>query len=174
MIILELIRLKTNQYSSVIKNHEVQPNYLGNMASAFFFGGFVCLNAEVLNWIYINVFNIAEENASTYMIVTVILIASILTGIGVYDKFGQIAKAGGFVPITGFANSLTASALEGRSEGIVLGIANNMFKLAGTVIVFAVISGFVFGLVRYFLAYLGIAPSLDDTTTVLVAGVLLW
>ena len=165
--------MKTNQYSSVIKNHEVQPNYFGNMASAFFFGGLICLAGEMLYWMYINIFNIPEEAASTYMIVTVILIASLLTGIGVYDKFGQIAKAGGFVPITGFANSLTASALEGKSEGIVLGIATNMFKLAGTVIVFAVISGFVFGLMRYFLAQLGIAPSLDDVTTVFVVEVLL-
>jgi len=164
--------LKTNQYSSVIKNHEVQPNYFRNAASAFFFGGLVCLAGEVLDWIYVNVFNVASETASTYMIVTVILIASLLTGIGIYDKFGQVAKAGGFVPITGFANSLTASALEGKSEGIVLGIANNMFKLAGTVIVFAVISGFVFGLVRYFLAQLGIAPALDDVTTTLITGVI--
>jgi len=170
---LELIQLKTSQYSSVIKNHEVKPNYLKNMASAFFFGGLICLIGQGLLWIYINAFDIAEDIASTYMIVTMILIASILTGIGVYDEFGQVAKAGGFVLITGFANSLTAAALEGKSEGIVLGIAMNMFKLAGTVIVFAVVSGFVFGLIRYFLALLGIAPALGHNTINLVVGVYL-
>ena len=164
--------MKTSQYSSIIKNHEVKPDYLKNMASAFFFGGLVCLIGQVLLWIYINIFNFAEEIASTYMIVTMVLIASLLTGFGIYDKFGQISKAGGFVPITGFANSLTASALEGKSEGIVLGIASNMFKLAGTVIVFAVVSGFVFGLIRYFLVGLGIAPELDHSTVGLVMGVL--
>jgi len=150
----------------------MKPNYLKNMASAFFFGGLVCLVGQGLLWIYTNVFDIAEDIASTYMIVTMILIASVFTGLGIYDEFGQIAKAGGFVPITGFANSLTASALEGKSEGIVLGIASNMFKLAGTVIVFAVVSGFVFGLVRYFLVRLGVAPALDSAAVSLVMGVL--
>jgi len=142
------------------------------MVSAFFFGGLVCFFGEVLFWIYVNIFDNTKEIASTYMIVTMILVTSILTGLGIYDKFGQISKAGGFVPITGFANSLTASALEGKSEGIVLGIAANMFKLAGTVIVFAVVSGFVFGLIRYFLLELGIAQALDSTTASLVMGVL--
>jgi stage V sporulation protein AC len=160
--------LKTNQYSNVIKNHEVKPSYLKNMASAFFYGGLVCLVGQGFNWIYTNVFDVSEETASTYMIVTLILIASILTGIGVYDRFGQVAKAGGFIPITGFANSLTSAALEGKSEGMVRGIATNMFKLAGTVIVFAVVSGFVFGLLRYFLVEFGIAPALDHSTVSLI------
>ena len=165
--------MKTSQYSSVIKNHEVKPSYLKNMASAFFFGGLLCLVGQGLIWLYTDVFDIAEKTASTYMIVTMILIASILTGLGVYDKFGQVAKAGSFVPITGFANSLTASALEGKSEGIVLGIATNLFKLAGAVIVFAVVSGFAFGLLRYFLVELGVAPALDHSTVGLVLGVFL-
>ena len=165
--------MKTSQYSSVIKNHEVKPSYWKNMASAFFFGGFICLAGQGLLWIYTNMLDISEETAPTYMIVTMILIASILTGFGVYDRFGQVSKAGGFVPITGFANSLTASALEGKSEGIVLGIAANMFKLAGAVIVFAIMSGFVFGLIRYFLVQLQIAPALDHNTVSLVLGVFL-
>ena len=164
--------MKTSQYSSVIKNHEVKPSYLKNMLSAFFFGGLVCLAGQGMLWLYINVFDIAQDIASTYMIVTMVLIASILTGLGVYDKFGQIAKAGGFIPITGFANSMTASALEGKSEGIILGVAANMFKLAGTVIVVAIVSGFVFGLLRYFLVELGIAPNLDHNVN-LVMGVFL-
>lgn len=165
--------MKTNQYSSVIKNHEVKPNYLKNMVCAFFFGGLVCLFGQVLHWVYMNVFNLPEQEASTHMIVTLILLASILTGLGVYDKFGQMAKAGGFVPITGFANSLTASALEGKPEGIVLGIPANMFKLAGTVIVVAVMSGFVFGIIRYILVQLGIAPDLTPEVASLMMGVFL-
>jgi len=161
--------LKTSQYSSVIKSHEVKPNYLKNAGAAFFFGGLVCLIGQIVQWIYVNLFNVEKQTASTYMLVTMILAASILTGLGLYDKFGQHAKAGGFVPITGFANSLTASALEGKSEGIVLGIATNMFKLAGAVIVFAVMSAFVFGILRYFLGHMGLTPLLDEST---VTGIL--
>lgn len=169
---LELVKLKTSQYTSVIKKHEVKPSYLKNMFSAFFFGGLICLIGQGFIWVYINLFDATKETAPTYMLVTMILIASILTGLGIYDRFGQVAKAGSFVPITGFANSLTSSALEGKSEGIIQGIATNMFKLSGTVLVFAVVSGFVFGLIRYFLAGLGIAPTLDHSTVSLLMGVL--
>ena len=142
------------------------------MTSAFFFGGLVCLFGQGVHWMYMNMFDLPEKEAATYMIITLILIASILTGLGVYDKFGQVAKAGGFVPITGFANSLTAAALEGKPEGIILGIAANMFKLAGTVLVVAVISGFVFGLIRYFLLQIGVVSALDHLAVNLVMGVL--
>jgi len=165
---MELIKLKTNQYSNVIKNHTVKPKIIKNMAAAFFFGGLVSLVGQVITWTYVNVLNLAEETAVTYMIVTMIFAASVLTGIGIYDKFGQISKAGGFVPITGFANSLTSAALEGKSEGLVVGISSNIFKLAGAVIVFAVVSGFFFGLLRYFLVELGVAPALDHEIVALV------
>ena len=165
--------MKTSQYSSIIKNHEVKPSYIKDTASAFFFGGLVCVVGQGFYWLYNTVFNIDDQTASTYMIVTMILIATLLTGLGIYDKFGQLAKAGGFVLITGFANSLTSSALEGKSEGLILGIATNMFKLAGSVIVIAVISAFAFGILRYFLATLGIVPALDEGTVNLVMGVLL-
>lgn len=165
---MELIKVKTNQYSTVIENHTVKPTYMKNMAAAFFYGGLVSVVGQTITWTYVNVFNLDEETAVTYMLVTMILVASLLTGIGIYDKFGQVAKAGSFVPITGFANSLTSSALEGRSEGIFQGIATNLFKLAGSVIVFAVVSGFLFGLLRYFFVELGIAPSLEHEVVALM------
>lgn len=160
--------MKTSQYSHVIKNHAVKTPVMKNMATAFFFGGLLCLLGQALTWTYHNVLNLAEEVAVTYMIVTMILASSLLTGLGIYDKFGQLAKAGSFVPITGFANSLTSAALEGKSEGLIQGIAANMFKLAGGVVVCAVISGFIFGLVRYFLVQLGIAPALDHEVAGLI------
>ena len=111
---------------------------------------------------YILWFGFVRETASTLTLVTVILITAILTGLGVYDEFGQIAKAGAFVPISGFANSLTSAALESRSEGVVLGIATNLFKLAGAVIVFAVVSAYVFGIIRYCLVEFNIFPQLKE------------
>lgn len=160
--------MKTNQYESTIKKHEIKPNYLKNAMCAFFFGGLICFIGQTINWIYLFLFEIDDKTSTTYMIVTMILISSILTGFGIYDKFGQVAKAGAFIPITGFANSLTSSALEGKSEGIVLGIASNMFKLAGAVIVVAVVSAFIFGIIRYFLANLGLVPLLDESTVAMI------
>lgn len=165
-----LLNLKTNQYEQTIKKHEKKPPYAKNMSHAFFFGGLICLLGQGLLWGFENIFSLPQSEASTYMIVTMILLATILTGLGVYDKFGQIAKAGGFIPITGFANSLASSAMEGKSEGIILGIATNMFKLAGAVIVVAVMSGFAFGLIRYFLQQLGIISNLEHEVVKQILG----
>ena len=89
------------------------------------------------------------------MSITLVFIASLLTGIGVFDKIGQFAGAGTFIPITGFANSLTSSALESKSEGLVLGIMTNMFKLAGAIIVAGAVSAFLAGNIIYFVRLLG-------------------
>ena len=83
------------------------------------------------------------------MSMTIVFITSILTGIGIFDKIGQVAGAGTFIPITGFANSMTSSSLEGKSEGLVLGIMSNIFKLAGAVIVAGVVSAFISGTAIY-------------------------
>ncbi|MBQ1786553.1 MAG: stage V sporulation protein AC [Turicibacter sp.] len=159
--------MKTKKYEEVIKNHEIKPNYLKNAAVSFLFGGLICVGGQLLIEMYIHWFGFVRDTASTLALVTVILLASILTGLGVYDEFGQIAKAGAFVPITGFANSLTSAALESKSEGIVLGIATNLFKLAGAVIVFAVVSAYVFGIIRYLLVEFNILPQLDQLMNVI-------
>ena len=159
--------MKTKKYEEVIKNHEVKPNYLKNASVSFLFGGLICVGGQLLIEMYIHWFGFVRDTASTLALVTVILLASILTGLGFYDEFGQIAKAGAFVPITGFANSLTSAALESKSEGIVLGIATNLFKLAGAVIVFAVVSAYVFGIIRYLLVEFNILPQLDQLMNVI-------
>jgi len=162
--------LKTNQYANVIETHKVKPKIVKNMADSFFFGGLFGLVGQIIVWINTNVFQLDEGLSVTYMIIVMILAGSLLTGLGIYDKFGQIAKAGALVPISGFANSLTSAALEGKSEGVFLGIASNMFKLAGAVLVFAVMSGFFFGIIRYLLVQIGIAPALDHETVAFIIG----
>ena len=83
------------------------------------------------------------------MSITIVFITSILTGLGIFDKIGQFSGAGTIVPITGFANSMTSSAIESKSEGLIMGIMMNMFKLAGAVIVAGVCSAFISGLLIY-------------------------
>lgn len=90
-----------------------------------------------------------KEQASDPTVATLILISVILTSLGIYDKFAQIAGAGSAVPVTGFANSVCSAALEHRSEGLVLGVGSNMFKLAGSVIVFGTVAAFFVGIVYF-------------------------
>ena len=83
------------------------------------------------------------------MALVLVSIAAILTGFGIFDKIGEVAGAGTIIPITGFANSLTSSALESKSEGIITGILTNMFKLAGAIIVTGIVSSFIVGTIIF-------------------------
>ncbi|MCA1030598.1 stage V sporulation protein AC [Bacillus timonensis] len=136
-------------YGNRIKQYQPKPRYFMNCFKAFVVGGFICLIGEGIQNFYIAFFNFSETSAGNPTVATLILISSLLTGFGVYDKIGQFAGAGSAVPVTGFANSMTSAALEHKSEGIVLGIATNMFKLAGSVIVFGVVAAYVVGLIRF-------------------------
>lgn len=136
-------------YQNRIKQFQPKPPYILNCIKAFIVGGMICAFGQVIQNMYIMFFHYTEKTAGNPTVATLILISSILTGFGIYDKIGQFAGAGSAVPVTGFANSMTSAALEHRSEGIVLGVATSMFKIAGSVIVFGVVAAYVVGLIRY-------------------------
>ena len=83
--------------------------------------------------------------------IAMVFLGSLLTGLGLYDNIGKKAGAGSIVPITGFANSIVSSAMEFQKEGYIFGMAANMFKIAGPVIVFGVTSSSVVGLIYFIL-----------------------
>ena len=117
------------------------------MLKSFVIGGLICAIAEGIYLLFNLNFN--EKDSNNYTIMIIIVIAAVLTGFGVFDRIGQFAGCGTIVPITGFANSMTSSAMESKSEGLVVGVLNNMFKLAGSVIAVAIISGVIVGLITY-------------------------
>lgn len=158
--------MKTTQYEQIIKDHQKKPRYLPNILTSFFFGGLICMGGQLLIEMYVHWFGIVRDTSTTLALVTVILLATLSTGLGFYDKFGQIAKAGAFVPITGFANSLTSAALESKNEGLILGIASNLMRLAGAVIVVSIVSAYVFGILRYVLSEFGFVPELEHISCV--------
>ncbi|USG63584.1 stage V sporulation protein AC [Brevibacillus ruminantium] len=123
-------------------------NVLLNSFRAFWVGGTICLLGQILQNMYIHFFGFTEKTAGNPTVATLIFIAIVLTGLGIYDNIGQYAGAGSAVPVTGFANSIASSAIEHRSEGLVLGVGGNMFKLAGSVIVFGVVAAFIAGLLK--------------------------
>ena len=98
--------------------------------------------------VYSSILHIPSSDASSYMIITLIFIGCLLTCFGFFDKWVNFAKAGLIVPITGFAHSMMSAALEYRKEGMVTGIGANMLKLSGSVIIFGIVSAYVFGLIR--------------------------
>lgn len=119
-----------------------------NSIKAFIIGGIICVIGQFIQKFYMTVFDFSEKTASNPTVATLIFISVLLTGLGIYDRLGQFAGAGSGVPVTGFANSIASAAIEHRAEGYVLGVGGNMFKLAGSVIVFGVVSAFLVGIVR--------------------------
>lgn len=137
--------------NEIAAKHVPTVNKKKNLLIAFFSGGMIGGLAEGLCSFYMNVMMIDKVQSMSFVIVTIILITSILTGIGIYDKFAQHCGAGLFIPITGFSNALTASALECKNEGFIYGIGSNMFKFAGSVLTYGIVSSFIFGGLRYIL-----------------------
>ncbi|MFD1206051.1 MULTISPECIES: stage V sporulation protein AC [Sporosarcina] len=129
---------------------------LKNMVKAFLTGGTICLIGQFIALFYITFFDFTERTASNPTVATMVFIAMLLTGFGVYKKIGQFGGAGSAVPITGFSNAVASAAIEHKSEGYVLGVGGNMFKLAGSVILFGVFSAFVVALIKTILVKLGV------------------
>lgn len=142
------MQMNKKLYQEQAKKYQLKRNVLLNCFRAFWVGGAICLLGQILQNIYMNVFHFTEKTAGNPTVATLIFISVLLTGFGVYDNLGQYAGAGSAVPVTGFANSIAAAAIEHRSEGYVLGVGGNMFKLAGSVIVFGVVAAFVAGLIK--------------------------
>ena len=143
--------MEKNKYNRIVDKYKPKENRLYNGIIAFLVGGFIGVVGEFLVELYASCFNISTSQAGTFMIITLIFIGCLLTCFGFFDKWVTWAKAGLIVPITGFAHSMMSAALDYKKEGLVTGIGASMFKLAGTVIIFGVVSAYVFGLIRILL-----------------------
>lgn len=144
------------EYKDFSKEREPKRPVIRNTIVAFFVGGTICLIGQGIQDFFLWNFDFTERTAGNPTVAVLILIAVILTATGIYDHFAQWAGAGTAVPVTGFANAMASAAIEHRTEGFVLGVGGNMFKLAGSVIVFGVVSAFVVALVKTTIAMLGV------------------
>jgi len=143
------------EYQEFAKLREPARPVFKNCIRAFFVGGSICLFGQFLQTIFIHYFGFTKSNAGNPAAAVLIFIAVLLTGLGVYDRIAQFSGAGTAVPITGFANGLASAAIEHRTEGYVLGVGGNMFKIAGAVIVFGVFAAFIVALIKWTIMYLG-------------------
>ena len=124
-----------------------------NMSKAFLTGGLICLLGQViLNTA--QALGVDASDSRTWCSVILILLSVLLTGFGIYPKIGKFGGAGSFVPITGFANSVAASAIEFRAEGQVFGIGCKIFTIAGPVILYGILSAWGLGVIYYILKIL--------------------
>lgn len=139
---------KNKQYQKKAEKASPPSPKVKNMLMAFLFGGLICTIGQCFNELY-KYLGADKETASTLVAVTLIVIAAILTGIGVFDKIAKLAGAGTLVPITGFSNAVTCSALEFSSEGKIYGTGAKMFNIAGPVIVYGCAAASIYGIIYY-------------------------
>lgn len=144
------------KFEQIQQKHELKRPVLKNCLKAFLVGGVICAIGQAISYFYIYNFNFTEQTAGNPTVATMVFISMLLTGFGVYDRIGQFGGAGSAVPITGFGNSVISAAIEHRTEGFVLGVGGNMFKLAGSVILFGVFSAFVVALIKTLLIMWGV------------------
>lgn len=133
----------------VAKRHEPKQHKLRNALLAFVFGGSLAVFGQFYANFLVEQFQMKADQSILVVVLTVIFLTALCTGLGIYDQLAQWVGAGLFIPISGFANSLTSEALESKSEGLIMGIGSNMFKLAGSVLTFGIVSAILFSAIRY-------------------------
>lgn len=143
------------QYQDFARAREPQRPILANCIRAFISGGIICTIGQGIQLFFMTYFNFDEKTAGDPTVAVLIMISMILTSLGVYDHLAEWGGAGTAVPVTGFANTIVSASLDHKSEGFVLGVGGNMFKIAGPVIVFGVFSAFVVAIVSVVIKSLG-------------------
>mgnify|MGYP000494613054 CR=1 FL=1 len=143
------------QYQDFAKAREPKTPILRNCIRAFIVGGIICTIGQALNWFFMTYFNFDEKTAGNPTVAVLVFLSALFTSLGFYDHIAQWGGAGTAVPVTGFANTIASAALEHKSEGFVLGVGGNMFKIAGPVIVFGVFSAFVVAIISVTIKMLG-------------------
>lgn len=141
--------METRKYQKIVEKHTPKENKTSNALAAFITGGLLGLLGNFLIDLYSYIFHISKVLSSSLMLLTFIFVACLLTGLGVFDKLVQKGKMGLIIPITGFAHSVQSAILDYKKEGPIYGFGSNVFKLAGSVILYGVVSAYIFAIIRY-------------------------
>lgn len=135
-----------DSYVQLVKRMSPKSELGTGLLRAFWVGGAVCAFGQLMIEIGTGFLEMNQTLASTFASMTVVFITAVLTGIGVFDKIGQYAGAGAFVPISGFANAMVSPAMEFRREGLVLGLGAKLFTIAGPVLVWGISTSCLVGI----------------------------
>ena len=140
--------LKEQQYQDKVAKITPKPPILKNICWAFCVGGLICIMGQMMIDYFV-AFGLDAKSASASTTVVLVFLGAFFTGIGVYDELGKRAGAGSVIPITGFANSVVAPAMEFKREGYVFGIGAKMFVIAGPVLVYGMVTAFIIGFIYW-------------------------
>ena len=136
------------EYAALVKEMSPKSPIWKDCVKAFVVGGLICTLGQVfINW-YLSL-GMEKQDASTAASMTLVILSALFTGLSLYDNLAKHAGAGTLVPITGFANSIAAPAVEFKTEGFILGVGAKMFTIAGPVIVYGVSASVIYGLIYW-------------------------
>ena len=136
------------QYDALVREMSPKSPIVKDCVNAFWIGGLICVLGQVfINW-YTSL-GLEKQDASTAASMSLVALSALLTGLSLYDNIAKHAGAGTLVPITGFANSISAPAVEFKTEGFILGVGAKMFTIAGPVIVYGVSASVVYGMIYW-------------------------
>lgn len=138
--------MNNEKYDEIIKKVIKEEDIFKNIFISFLSGGLIGIFGQFLTNIFLKFFELNDAYFLTFSVL--IVIGSILTGFGIFDKVLGFCKCGLIVPSTGFANTMTSSAMDARHEGFVKGIGSSIFKLTGSIILYGVVFGIIFGFIR--------------------------
>lgn len=140
--------MEKEKYKKLVKKYKPKENRMLNAVIAFISGGLVGMLGQGLIDLYTYTLDISTKDASVFMIVTLIFLTCLFTALGFFDNLVNFCRCGLIIPITGFAHSMMSAGMEYKQEGFITGIGSNVFKLAGSVILYGVVSAWLFGLLR--------------------------
>lgn len=138
---------KAKKYRQRVNEKAPKSHVFMQCVNAFWVGGLICCIGQALNLIGSELLWLDSDDTSAFTSIVLIFLGAFLTGLGVYDKIGSFAGAGSIVPITGFANSIVAPAMEHKYEGYVLGVGAQLFSIAGPVLVYGITTSVIVGLI---------------------------
>ena len=141
--------MKRKAYSEYTEAVAPKSPIIKDCIAAFFVGGLICSLGQGLLDLYGKVAGLPEKDAGTLCAITLVFVAAVLTGIGVFDNIARHAGAGTLVPITGFANAVVSPAIDSKSEGMILGVGAKIFTVAGPVLLYGTLAGAVYGAVYW-------------------------
>lgn len=148
---------RKEEYQEYVRQNSPKTNLPLQMGKAFIMGGVICCVGQFIVNMAADQFGIEKETAAAWCSVILILLSAVLTGFNLYGKLVKWGGAGALVPITGFANSVVASAIEYKTEGQVYGIGCKIFTIAGPVILYGIVTSWVLGLVYYVMTLFGVS-----------------
>ena len=143
------MKISKQTYAKFADAHAPRSPMGKNCLFAFLIGGAICTFGQILHDVFQYICSFSEETAGTLTSISLIFVAVLLTALGIFDNLAKHAGAGTLVPITGFANAVVSPAIDSHAEGLVLGVGAKIFTVAGPVLLYGTLAGFIYGIIYW-------------------------